>query len=410
MPGKSRGLEISIILPVLALVLIGSAALYSATYAAGVQLYFVKQLYFGIVGIVVAVTLWLLPVQLFRHWAFGIYALALLALGLVLVAGKTVYGARSWLALGGFSVQPAEFAKLAAILITAAYVQRHEVSLQTVRDALIVAIIFGVPVLLVLLQPDFGSASVFVAIAVGMSLWGGMDLLLLFVLVSLPFAMLAALLGNIALGIGAGILVIILVAFWVWERRSVLALLLVLLLNVAAASSVRWVYHSVLKPHQKQRIDAFLDPYTDPYGSGYHVIQSMIAVGSGGFFGKGFLEGTQTQLRYIPKQWTDFIFCVPAEEFGFVGGMLLLGVYGFLFWRLLRLAKRTRSVFGSMLVIGVLSMWSYHVVINVGMALGVVPVVGIPLPFLSAGGSALLVNFAAVGLVLNVARQLRQVG
>jgi len=204
---------------------------------------------------------------------------------------------------------------------------RPEVSLQTVRDALVVAGITAVPVLLILLQPDFGSASVFLAIATGMSLWGGMDLLLLFLLVSLPFAMLLSLLGDVA------------------------------------------VMH-VLKPHQKQRIDAFLDPYVDPYGSGYHVIQSMIAVGSGGIWGKGFLEGTQTQLRYIPKQWTDFIFCVPAEEFGFVGGVALLGIYGFLFWQLLRLVRKTRSVFEAMVVVGVLSLWFYHVMVNIGMALG----------------------------------------
>ncbi len=401
--------ELSIVLPVLLLFGIGLLSIYSATHAAALQVYFVKQLSFGAVGIMVAVVLWLLPIQMLRHWALGAYGISILLLLAVLVVGKVVYGARSWLVIGGLSLQPAEFAKLGTILFLAAYVHRPEVSLQTVRDALVVAGITAVPVLLILLQPDFGSASVFFAIATGMSLWGGMDLLLLFLLVSLPFAMLLSLLGDVALIVGAIVLGGVLLLFWIFERRSVVALLMVLLLNIAAASSVRWVYQHVLKPHQKQRIDAFLDPYVDPYGSGYHVIQSMIAVGSGGLLGKGFLKGTQTQLRYIPKQWTDFIFCVPAEEFGFAGGATVLGIYGFLFWRLLRLVRKTRSVFESMIVIGILSLWFYHVVVNIGMALGWVPVVGIPLPFLSAGGSALIVNFAAVGLVLNVARQQRKV-
>lgn len=393
-----------ILLPGLLLYMFGLLSIYSATYGVGLTVFFHKQLVFGAFGIVLAVLCTFIPIRVYRNWATFTYLLGLLLLVAVLFMGKTVYGSKSWIVLGGFSFQPAELAKLGFILLFAAYVQRPEVSLQSVRDTLVVALFFLFPFALIMLQPDFGSASVFIALFIGMSLWGGMDLLLLFALLSPIVAIVASMLGNVAILIAFVLILSSLLFFAIVHRRSVLVLILILLLNIAVAFSARFLYDHVLKPHQRARIDAFLNPYSDPYGSGYHVIQSMIAVGSGGITGKGFLQGTQTQLRYIPKQWTDFIFCVPAEEFGFIGGVTILLLYAFLIYHCLKLAKKSKRIFDSLVAIGVATLWLYHVVINVGMTIGLVPVVGIPLPFLSAGGSALLVNFIFLGVLLNIAR------
>jgi rod shape determining protein RodA len=184
--------------------------------------------------------------------------------------------------------------------------------------------------------------------------------------------------------------------------------LAMLLVFIAIGFSSRYVY-GVLKPHQQSRIQTFLNPDNDPRGRGYHVIQSIMAVGSGGVTGKGFLHGTQTQLRYIPKQWTDFIFCVPTEEFGFVGGVLVIGLLAILILQCIAIARQSGNAFGSILSASVGIIFFYHATVNIGMAIGAFPVMGIPLPFLSAGGSALVMNMASVGIVLNVYRNRRKV-
>jgi rod shape determining protein RodA len=166
--------------------------------------------------------------------------------------------------------------------------------------------------------------------------------------------------------------------------------------------------NNVLKPYQKNRIEILLDPNKDPRGNGYNVVQSKMAVGSGGLWGRGFQQGTQTQLRYIPKQWTDFIYCVPTEEFGFVGGTLVIVLLAGLCMRLLKIAELVQRRFESTIIAGIASIWTYHTFVNIGMALGLLPVIGIPLPFMSAGGTSLVINLAMLGLVLNFYRQMRR--
>jgi rod shape determining protein RodA len=184
-------------------------------------------------------------------------------------------------------------------------------------------------------------------------------------------------------------------------RRSLILTFLVIALNLMVGLTSENIYHKVLKPHQQKRIATFLNPSSDPLGAGYNVIQSKIAIGSGGLTGKGFLKGTQTQLRFVPAQWTDFIFCVPAEEFGFIGSAIILILYFILLWRILNLASILKQRFASLVAIGIFSTWAFHVVVNIGMTLGLLPVIGIWLPFLSYGGSAMWMNMAMVGLLLN---------
>jgi rod shape determining protein RodA len=191
-------------------------------------------------------------------------------------------------------------------------------------------------------------------------------------------------------------------------RRTLLVTAVVIGINIGAGYGMPWVFNNVLKPYQKQRIEILLDPNKDPRGQGYNVVQSKMAVGSGGLFGRGFQQGTQTQLRYIPKQWTDFIYCVPTEEFGFIGGTLVIGLLAGLSMRLLRVAEIVQRKFESTVIAGIASIWAYHTFINIGMALGLLPVIGIPLPFMSAGGTSLVINLAMLGFVMNFFRQMRK--
>ncbi len=387
----------------ISLIATGLISIYSATFDAGMSDYFFKQLMFAGIGLVSMVGLMFLPERWLGLGAYAIYGITLLMLLAVIVAGHEVYGSKSWLVIGGISIQPSELAKVGTLLALARYISRPNVDLRTLRDLGIAALHIAVPVALIMQEPDFGSATVFLIMLLGVALWCGADLMLLYALMTPPIIALVSFFGQTPMIIAIVIAALGALAF----RRGVIITIVVILVNIAAGFSTNAVYN-VMKPHQKSRIEAFLDPNKDPKGRGYHVIQSKIAVGSGGLFGKGFLQGTQTQLRYIPKQWTDFIFCVPTEEFGFFGGVMVLGLLLGLSWRSIRVAEMVRTKFASTIAAGIGTIWAYHTLINIGMAIGVMPVMGIPLAFLSAGGSSLVVNMAMVGLLLNFYRHRRE--
>jgi rod shape determining protein RodA len=239
----------------------------------------------------------------------------------------------------------------------------------------------------------------------GVLVWAGADMLMLFTVVALPFIAISTLFGKTFFYVTLGLFSAAVFAF----RRNIILTAVVIALFIGAGFSMSFVYNK-MAPHQQNRVQTFINPNTDPRGKGYHVIQSMMAVGSGGIFGKGFLHGTQTQMRYIPKQWTDFIFCVPAEEFGFVGSVTVIGLLTVLIMRSIRTAGYLRSQFGSIICAGIGAGFLFHMLVNIGMALGVFPVMGIPLPFLSAGGTSLIINMALVGLLLNFYRARRKAG
>jgi rod shape determining protein RodA len=383
----------------------GLISIYSATYDAGMSEYFTKQLLFGIVGGGVMIAIMFMPERWLFDYAYILYGIAMLLLIAVIVIGKTVYGSKSWLTIGPITFQPSEFGKIATLLAVARSISSRGRDLSNWSDLIMPIILFVIPIGLIMLEPDFGSASVYGVMLLGMMFWGGASLNLITFLVGAPISVIMGFIGREWVFVSS----IITASVPMFLKRDLMKALAMLLVFIAIGFSSRYVY-GVLKPHQQSRIQTFLNPDNDPRGRGYHVIQSIMAVGSGGVTGKGFLHGTQTQLRYIPKQWTDFIFCVPTEEFGFVGGVLVIGLLAILILQCIAIARQSGNAFGSILSASVGLIFFYHATVNIGMAIGAFPVMGIPLPFLSAGGSALVMNMASVGIVLNVYRNRRKVG
>lgn len=359
----------------------------------------------GAIGIVIALICARLNYKslLSLHWViYGFTCLALLA---VKFAGTSALGAQRWITIAGFNVQPSEFAKLGLIISLAALLHHRPAS--TVLSVLRTLAITVIPWGLVFAQPDLGTALVFGAITLGMLYWGnahgGWIILMLSPLVSgillnipLPFGVSIGLwiAWTIAMGLVA----------WLTLPNPVLSTILSMTVNLSAGALGHIVW-GLLHDYQRDRLILFLDPDKDPLGGGYHLIQSRIAIGAGQWWGKGLNHGTQTQLNFIPEQHTDFIFSAIGEEFGFVGCFLLMVGFWLICVRLIKVANATQDNFGSLLCMGVFSMLVFQVVINVGMTIGLAPVTGIPLPWLSYGRSALLTNFIAIGLVESVANQ-----
>lgn len=378
------------------LVAAGFISIYSATYDAAMSEYFTKQLMYGIVGLAFMLILTFIPERWIYNLSYPAYGLSLMLLGLVLVYGKTVYGQKNWLVIGSFSFQPSELAKISAVMAVARFLSHKGRDIRAPRDLMVTLLLLIIPMGLILVE-DTGSASVFGAVIIGVLLWAGMDIFILYALVVAPIVAVLSFFGQTWYYVGAGIFS----AGALFFRRSILATAITIGLFFGAGFGASFAYNNLLKPYQKDRVQILLNPDADPRGKGYNVIQSIMAVGSGGLFGKGFLHGTQTQLRYIPKQWTDFIFCVPTEEFGFVGGVIVLGLLGMLTIRIVDVGAAANNKFSSMVCAGIATIFFYHTSVNVGMAIGVFPVMGIPLPFISAGGTALVVNMGMIGLVLN---------
>jgi len=383
----------------LLLTLIGLISVYSATHDSTMAGHFTHQFVAACIGVVLMITIMFSSERMIDFFAYPAYIFAILCLVAVLVVGRTAYGAKAWINIAGFSYQPAEFAKLATVLALAKYFTNTPRDLRRIPDLAIAAGIAIAPVVLVLLQPDVGTSIVFFMLLFGMLLWAGADLFLLLAIASIPAICIAAFFGTIPAIVVSVIAIGGLVAF----RRRFFSTLIAVAICVIAAFSTNVVYQH-LKPHQQKRIDVFLHPSNDPLGAGYNELQAQLAVGSGGLVGKGFLQGTQTQLRYIPKQWTDFIYCVPTEEFGFIGGALVVILFAVLLWRGVWIASQTRQQFASAAAIGIVTMIMFHAAVNMGMDMGLFPVMGIPLPFLSYGGTFLIVDLISVGLLLNFYR------
>lgn len=402
--GKRPFIELfdwSLFLTAAMLVALGLISIYSATstFDGKMSPYFIKQLQYTVFGFVLMISLAFMPERWISLSSYGVYGITILLLVAVIVVGKTVYGSKSWLYLGSIGFQPSELAKIGTLLALAEFISRKGVDLRTVRDLVTSFAIVALPIALIMLEPDFGSASVFIALLLGVMLWSGVDLFLMFIIVAAPLTVIFAFINKTWFYVTAGIFSLWAITF----RRGIIITTVAVGIFIGIGFSASYVY-DVLKPHQKDRIQSFLNPESDPLGRGYNVIQSVMAVGSGGFSGKGFMHGTQTQLRYIPKQWTDFIFCVPTEEFGFIGGVMVIGLLGMVIFRAINIATLARNKFSAVTSIGVATLMLFHSLVNIGMAIGVFPVMGIPLPFLSAGGSSLVVNFTCIGLLLNAYR------
>lgn len=392
--------DLGIFIPVSLLIAIGLSAIYSSTFnhpTAGGN--FERQLIWGIAAFIIFFITYSLPTNSFRTIAVPTYLFSILLLIVVIVVGRKVSGARSWLDLGPFGFQPSEFAKIGTILAMSAFLSRKSTDIDSFKDIVISISVGFFPVLLILAEPDMGTAIVFVGTILILIFWKGISLFGLFIVLSPGFVAIAAIFGFYYF---LASLILVLVTLLLF-RKDIFFSGSIFALNLAAGFFTDYLYNA-LSPHQQKRIQSFIDPNTDPLGAGYNTIQAKVAIGSGGLFGKGFLHGNQTQLQYIPEQWTDFIYCVIGEEFGFIGSMIVLILFLFLFLRILKIASTTKDEFLSLTIIGILSVYLIHFLINIGMVVGILPVIGIPLPFVSYGGSSLLVNMFMLGIIANVFR------
>lgn len=359
-----------------------------------------KQFIFLLIAAAVAGIVLLLDTKLTEFISYGVYFLTLLGLILVLLVGREVNGARGWLDLGPFKLQPAEFAKIGVVMALARYMSRYSFSLKRAKDRLVVAAIVGLPVALVLLQPDTGSALVYLSLVLMLYREGLSPMVLvggvLFLAVGVSALLLPQYYVLTAIAVGG-----LFSWYYLYRKRAWLAHLFMVLVFSGFALSVDYGMQHVLKPHQQKRIVALFNPNSDPHGAGYNVIQSKIAVGSGGVLGKGFLQGTQTKFDFVPMQDTDFIFCTIGEEYGWMGSSTLLVLFFVLMARMLILSENTRTRYGRVLGYSVASIFFFHILVNVGMVLGLSPVIGIPLPFFSYGGSSLITFTILLFLLLN---------
>jgi rod shape determining protein RodA len=337
--------------------LLGILNIYSATtpYKIVGTAYYLKQIYWMLAGMFVALIVSSFDYHILEDFSYWFYGFLIILLVAVLIIGRRSMGATRWLHLGLFNVQPSELMKIVIIITFARFFNNFQSAGQlTLRDMLLPLGILVMPVALIVKQPDLGTAIIVILIALSMTFYIGLRWTTIagFICVTIPMA---------------------------W---------------------IGWAHF--LRPYQKNRILDFLNPERSRLGSGYHIIQSKIAVGSGGIAGKGYVKGTQSQLRFLPEQHTDFAFSVFAEEWGFIGCLVLLILYLSLVLWGLNIARRCNDRFGSLLAVGVTAMLFWHIVINMGMVIGMFPVVGVPLPFFSYGGTSMITSMVGIGLLLNI--------
>jgi len=349
-----------------------------------------KQLIYIITGLILGFSILLLDAKFFSVFSPIVYGITILLLMAVLVFGRNVGGNQAWISLGGgFRLQPSELAKFGTALLVARYVGNFNPKFRDIKSIFFVALIILFPLALIMLQPDTGSALVFLAFMFplyreGLSGYFLLIFLGMIVLFIADFLVPMQILIPIILAVGG---------FFVYQNKRkqkvMFSIIFATIIGIAYLFVVKFAYEKVLEPHQRIRIEIILGLKTDPKGAGYNVIQSKIAIGSGQVTGRGFLEGTQTKYGYVPEQSTDFIFSTIGEEWGFLGCTVVIGLYIFMLLRIINLAERQRSTFSRVYGYCVASIIFFHVFINIGMTIGIIPVIGIPLPFISYGGSSL---------------------
>ena len=349
-----------------------------------------KQLLFIAVSLFVAFIILIIDWKFFEAFSYILYGGIIILLIILLITGEQTAGATSWFNIGNYKFQPSEFAKFITILALAKYLNTHNIKMQVFVTKLKSFIIILVPMLLIILQNDLGTALVFLSLILLLYREGlSGNILILGLIVGILF--IVTLLINKF--VFSGILVIISFLLFLFSRRKkkeFLVILAGLAMAISFVFSVSYIFNNMLSPHHVKRINILLGREIDPHGAGYNLIQSKIAIGSGGFFGKGFLEGTQTRFDFVPEQSTDFIFCTIGEEWGFLGSLIFIVVFVALLIRIINLAERQRSTFCRIYGYGVASVLFVHFAINIGMTIGLAPVIGIPLPFISYGGSSLI--------------------
>ena len=352
-----RHFDYTLIFAVLCLCTLGLLVIYSTTHAEqtdeGSIFYTERQFLYIVTGLMLCIIVALIDYHEIERIAIPLYLLAICLLVYVILFGRTTGGSRRWIVIAGFDFQPAEFAKLALICFTADYLARQKDKLAYFTYFILPFVFTGVLVILIFLQPDLGTSLVFLAILLCMIYVAGIQ----------------------------------------WKH------ILLMLILTTASLPVIW---SFLQEYQRNRLIVFLNPNLDPLGAGYNIIQSKVAIGSGGLFGQGLFSGIQSQLKFLPAQHTDFVFSVIGEEMGFFGAVLLLCLYGFVLWKSIKIAREAPDLLGTFLATGVIAFLFFHILVNISMAMGLMPATGLPLSFISYGGTFMITNFMAIGLLLNI--------
>ncbi len=388
---------------VVALMCCGVTLVYSATIAEDISVFdkfWFKQIVYFVFGSIFAAVLVLVRIDWLKRAALPLYFVSLVLLCIVLfIAGDVVKGAGRWIDLGIFKLQPSEFAKIAYLLTISYWLSKHPVSLYNVKTFVVPFALFIVPFALVLKQPDLSTALVFIAVTMVGFFFAGLTLTDMFLIVSPVLSVLFSHSQAIGFEVLWGVLICVVVFALVRRRLPKILTGIILLANILAgyASSMAW---NMLEPHQQKRVNTFLDPMSDPLGDGYQVLQSLTAIGSGGLTGKGFGNGTQTNLAFLPEEHTDFIFSVLGEQFGFVGCAVVLTLYALFLWRTTSICKLSSDSFVTLMVMGASTIFLFHILVNIAMTIGLMPVTGLPLPFLSYGGSFALTCMVLVGFLL----------
>ena len=358
-------------------------SIFNLTINSGRQLLFIAGAFLIIMAILI------MDMRFYETFAYFIYGLIMFLLLLVPLIGKEVGGNKAWLGIGSFGVQPSEFAKFATALAVAKYIGSVGFKMDLLRNQIILFVMIGVPMGLILLQKDTGTALVFTAFTVVFFREGMAPFLILAGIAAAIIFVLTLLVNEYYLFIGIGVILIGAIILGKKKIKRIMLLSAIAVSLCLVIVSVDYVIENVLAPHQRNRVNALINPDADPKGYGWNVTQSKIAIGSGGFFGKGFLEGTQTKFNFVPEQSTDFIFCTIGEEKGWVGSLFIMALFVALLLRIIYLAERQKNRFARVYGYSVACIFFFHFAVNIGMTIGLFPVIGIPLPFFSYGGSGL---------------------
>lgn len=393
-----RTLDWKLIMAALLLSLIGVLLIMSAQFYADSdyqQSYYQRQLLWLVIALVIFFVIINVPLRLFDMSAYLIFGFSILLLILVLFLGSARMGAMRWFSFGPINFAPSDLAKVALLFAMSRFFAYTKLGVNSKRKLAVSALMTIIPVMLILKQPDLGTSLVFWIILFALWFWSGLSIFYIILILSPILSLITA-----SHWLAWSIYFVVLLIFLFVYRPGFMFGIFAVIANLAFGAINPFIWNK-LADYQKLRILTFLDPGRDPRGAGYQIIQSKIAIGSGGIFGKGFLNGSQTRLDFLPEPHTDFIFSVLGEEFGLVGALLVLLLFSFIFYRAVRIAVRCRSKFSSLVVIGALSIIVFQFLENIGMTLGIMPVTGLPLPFLSYGGTSLVLFWSLIALMVS---------
>ena len=403
--------------PVLVLIFYSLLLLKSASSG----FYLSKQVLFLVPAFLLGFLVLFIRIKFWHASTIWFYFITMFLLLIVLFIGSTSMGAQRWINVGFVKIQPSEIAKIAIIITLASYFVKYP--LKNYSGIFVSALIIAPPFLLVFKQPDLGTSLAFIAIYLGMAFWAGATITQLLVVISPIVSLITNACGNVCLSIGTiqiknkiiemsltdyFLFFLLFLIIWLvinckpWRSPWIVLWLSAILFLNFIIGFVRPILWNMLQPYQQQRLTIFLNPERDPQGAGYHIIQSILAIGNGGFFGYGWQNGRLTKGSYVPAQHTDFVFSISGEEFGFIGAVILISMLALILWRILQIARNSNNQFASLVAIGIFSLFGFHIFINIGMTLGIMPITGVPLPFVSYGGTALVTDVIAVFLLLSI--------